>query len=206
MKNITIGLVIVFAALWTNFVFAGSPLIHTKFYSAYYLNEKVQLAEQVEFLDGKIAGYLADKNVSPDLKVAVINALQWNEKGKNNIETYQMFLGRKYGKSQESLNPDELTGDELLCLGYMISLDKSRKLTEALPILEKAKNKNSQSYTTQLIYSLALAQNFINKSDACQAWTVCNNVRNDAALMQDLNAEAIVIIFEKVDEYKEKCK
>ena len=153
-----------------------------------------------------MAGYIADKNVAVDQKLAVINALQWNEKGKNNVETFKMFLGRKYGKDFNNLNLDELSGDELLCLGYMISLDKQRKLTEALPILEKAKVKNSTSYTTQLICSLAFAQNYINTSQDCDAWKVCDNVRNNTALVQDFNSEAITIIFEQVDTYKDKCK
>lgn len=206
MKKILIVFITGFITICGNIVFAGSPLIQTRFYSAYYLNEKVQLAEQLEFLDGSMAGYIADKNVAVDQKLAVINALQWNEKGKNNVETFKMFLGRKYGKDFNNLNLDELSGDELLCLGYMISLDKQRKLTEALPILEKAKVKNSTSYSTQLICSLAFAQNYINTSQDCDAWKVCDNVRKNTALVQDFNSEAITIIFEQVDTYKDKCK
>jgi hypothetical protein len=185
---------------------AGSPLIQTSFYSAYYMNEKVQLAEQLEFLDGALAAYIADKSVVIDQKLAVINALQWNEKGKNNVETFKMFLGRKYGKGFDNLTKDDLTGDEALCLGYMISLDRQKKLSDALPYLEMAKTKNPRSYSAQLFYTLAIAQDFINKSNACDAWTVCDIARNNVALVQDLNPEANSLIFTAVDAYKGECK
>jgi hypothetical protein len=206
MKKILIASVVVFITLGAGFAYAGSPLIPTKFYSAFYLNEKVQLAEQLEFLDGSLAGYIADKSVALDQKLAVINALQWNEKGKNNVETFKMFLGRLYGKEYDNLNLEELSGDELLCLGYMIALDKQRKLSDALPILEKAKAKNLTSYATQLIYTLATAQSLINSSKGCDAWKVCDALRNNTSLVQDFNAEANTIIFEQVDTYKDNCK
>lgn len=205
MKKILFAAIAVIGILCGNIVYAGSSLIHTGFYSAYYLNEKVQMAEQLEFLDGTLAAFVADNNVAIGPKLAVINALQWNEKGKNNVETFKMFLGRKYGKDFSSLNPDEMNGNDLLCLGYMISLDKQRKLAEALPILEKAKNKNTSSYAAQLIYSLALAQTYVNSSKKCDAWKVCDNVRMNSVLVQDFEQEAIDIIFKEVDLLKDSC-
>jgi tetratricopeptide (TPR) repeat protein len=206
MKKIIIAFTAGLLLGTANIVFAGSPLIQTSFYSAYYLNEKVQIAEQLEFLDGSLATYVADKNVAVDQKLAVINALQWNEKGKNSVETFKMVLGRMYGKSYDNLNMDELTGDELLCLGYMISLDKQRKLTEAIPYLEKAKDKNPTSYITQLIFSMAVAQDYINKSNPCEAWNICNNTRNNTSLKQDFDNEANELIFRAVEVYKAECK
>jgi len=184
---------------------AGSPLSNIKFYFAYQSNEKVQLAEQQGFLDGNIAFYLMDENVAIDQKAAVINALNWDEKGKNNADTYKMFLGRKYGKGYENLDISELTGVESFCLGYMLLLDKNRKPEESLPVLEQAKTKNAKSYTVSIIHALASAQNFLNNSDECNAWTVCNKVRSDVSLTQDLSSEAVRIIFTEVDNYKNTC-
>lgn len=206
MKKVIIASLVVFITLAAGFCYAGSPLIQTSFYSAYYMNEKVQQAEQLEFLDGGLAAYVADNNVTIGEKLAVINALQWNEKGKNNVETFKMFLGRKYGKGFENLNLDEINGNDLLCLGYMISLDKQRKIAEALPILEKAKAKNPTSYSAQLIHTLATAQTLINSSKGCDAWKACDAVRNNTALVQDLNPEATAIIFGQVDTYSDTCK
>ncbi len=206
MKKIIIGSLVVLITLAAGFSYAGSPLIQTSFYSAYYMNEKVQVAEQLEFLDGVLAAYVADNNIAIGEKLAVINALQWNEKGKNNVETFKMFLGRKYGKGFENLNLDEINGNDLLCLGYMISLDKQGKIIEALPILEKAKAKNLTSYSTQLISTLATAQTLINSSKSCDAWKVCDALRNNTTLVQDFSPEAKATIFEQVDSYKDSCK
>jgi hypothetical protein len=206
MKKSIIASLAVFIVLAAGFSYAGSPLIQTSFYSAYYMNEKVQLAERLEFLDGALAGFVADNAVPIGEKLAVINALQWNEKGKNNVETFKMFLGRKYGKSYENLNLDEINGNDLLCLGYMISLDKQHKIAEALPILEKAKIKNVTSYCAQLISTLATAQALINSSKSCDAWKTCDALRNNDTLVQDFSPEAKAIIFEQVDSYKDSCK
>ncbi len=206
MKKVYIALFVGLMIFCGNIAKAGSPLIQTSFYSAYYMNEKVQLAEQVEFLDGVLAAYIADKSIPIDQKLAVINTLPWNEKGKNNVTTFKMVLGRKYGKGYDNLTLDELSADELLCLGYMISLDSQSKLADALPYLEKAKNKNPQSYAANLFYSLAIAQDFINKSNLCEAWKICDTIRSNDSLVQDFDIEANAIIFTAVDSYKAECK
>jgi hypothetical protein len=205
MKNFNkfiLTAVILFAA---QFIFADSPLSQTKFFTAYYLNEKVQYAEELGFLDGVLAGYLMDQSVTIDLKAAVINTLPVSEKGKNNKATFEMFLGRKYGKNSENLNYSELSGDELFCLGYLTLMIDSKDVTQALSLLKLSSAKNSSSYTINLIYNLALAQNYLAVSDKCNAWSVCNMVRTNHSLNHDLNDEAGIIIFEQVDKYKDTC-
>ena len=206
MKKTSLILIIALFILYGSTVLAGSPLSQIKFYSAYQMNEKVQLAENRGILDGEIAFYLMDESVLLENKAAVINALSWGEKGKNNTDTYKMFLGRKYGKSYLDLNLDELKGDELFCLGYMIFMDENRDLSEAIPVLERAKANNEKSFTVNLIYSLSLAQVFINDSEDCRAWEFCNNFRNNEELTQDMNQAAVDIIFSSIDEYKVDCE
>lgn len=205
MKNFSkliLTAVFFFAA---QYIFAGSPLSQTKFFSAYYLNEKVQYAEELGFLDGILAGYLMDQSITIDLKAAVINALPVSEKGKNNKATFEMFLGRKYGKNSETLNYGELSGDELFCLGYLALIIDSKDITHALKLLQLSLEKNTSSYTINLIYNLALAQNYLASSDDCNAWSVCNKVRTNPTLNHDLNDEAGLIIFEQVDKFKDAC-
>lgn len=194
------------------FVFTGkvliadSPVTSTDFYKAYLQIEQVQQAEQHGILDGHLAGYLLDETVSIDKKAAVINALAVKEKVKNNAVTFKMFLARKYGATHKELNLDLLNGDELFCLGYLTVADDYSNAGEALPILERAKEKNAKSYTVNIIFALTQAQIYVDNSDKCSAWTVCDKVRNDASLNQDLNQVAIDIIFGHIDKYKEKCK
>jgi hypothetical protein len=205
MKNIVKLISTVIVVLATQTVFGDSPLSQTKFFTAYYLNENVQYAEQTGILDGRLAGYLVEESVPAELKAAVINALRWDVKGKNNISTFEMFLGRKYGKSFEKLNEMELTGDELFCLGYLVLMDQKGDLNRAVRLLEKAKAKNSSSYTVNLIYNLATAQKYLKSSDKCNAWKACDAVRNDSSLKQDFSNEASRMIFDEVDKLKDSC-
>ena len=206
MKNLKYIFVFALIAFVGNILIASSPLSDIKFYMAYQSNEKVQLAEQQGFLDGDISFYLMDEAVSIDQKAAVINALDWGEKGKNNVVTFKMFLGRKYGKSYEALDVAELSAVESFCLGYMLMLDDNKNLENAKNALEQAQTKNVKSYAINLVHAMASGQNFLNASDECGAWTACNNVRTDVSLTQDLNSEAIRIIFAEVDNYKSSCQ
>lgn len=194
------------------FVFTGkvsiadSPVTSTDFYKAYLQIEQVQQAEQHGILDGHLAGYLLDETVSIDKKAAVINALAGKEKVKNNAVTFKMFLARKYGSTHKELNLDLLNGDELFCLGYLTVADDYSNAGEALPILERAKAKNAKSYTVNIIFALTQAQIYVDNSEKCSAWTVCDNVKSNVALNQDLDQEAVNIIFNSIDEYKVDCE
>ena len=56
------------------------------------------------------------------------------------------------------------------------------------------------------MYSLSLAQVFINDSEECKAWQLCDNLRNNGELTQDMNQAAVDIIFNSIDEYKADCE
>lgn len=205
MKKFRTLLLVALALLMSSIIFAGSPLIKASFYEAYQFNETVQYAETQGVVDGKIAFYLMDENVSLGDKTAVINALKWNEKSKANADTYKMFLGRKYGVAYENLELSNLKGDELLCLGYMMLLDENKELSDAIGVLDMAIEKNTQSYITNLIHALAKAQMFLNDGQDCDAWTVCNTIRANSSLSKDINDQAINLIYQEVDAYKSAC-
>lgn len=200
----TIILVAVFS-ITCNVLFATSPLIKASFYEAYQSDEIVQYAEMLVMIDGDVSFYLMDETVSLGNKAAVINALQWNEKSKTNVDTYKMFLGRKYGVGYKDLDLNKLSGDELLCLGYMMLLDENVNLDDSKGILELAIEKNTTSYISNLIYALASAQIHLNDSQECEAYTVCNSIRTNAAFTKDINDQAIGMIFQEVDAYKSAC-
>lgn len=206
MKKFNSILIVLFVSFSCNIVFAASPLVKASFYEAYQNNEMVQYAEKLSIVDGKIAFYLMDENINLGEKAAVINALNWNENSKNNADTYKMFLGRKYGVGYESLDFAELSGDELLCLGYIMLLVDNKNITEATGILNMAIEKNTQSYITNLIYALASAQIHLNDGKDCDAWTICNSIRTDAAFTKDVDDQALEMIYLEVDAYKDSCK
>jgi len=205
MKKFSTILIAVLISFSYNSIFAASPLVKASFYEAYQFNETVQYAETQGVVDGKIAFYLMDENISLGDKTAVINALKWNEKSKENADTYKMFLGRKYGVAYESLELNNLKGDELLCLGYIMLLDENKELADAISVLDMAIEKNTQSYITNLIHALAKAQMFLNDGQDCDAWTVCNTVRTNASFSKDINDQAINLIYQEVDAYKSAC-
>lgn len=205
MKNFRSVLIVILMSFSCNILFAASPLIKASFYEAYQSNEIVQYVEERGMFDGRVAAFLVDENVSLGEKAAVINALPWNEKNKESVNTYKMFLGRKHGVGYEDLKLADLSGDELLCLGYMMLLDENIEISEAQEVLELAIEKNTQSYTTNLIYALASAQVHLNASQDCDAWTICNSIRADAAFTKDLNDQAIGLIYQEIDVYKSSC-
>lgn len=205
MKKFSSILIFVLISFGFNFIFAASPLTKVSFYEAYQSNEMVQYVEELGMFDGRVAAYLIDVNNSLGEKAAVINALPWNEKNSESVNTYKMFLGRQYGVSYKALNLTDLIGDELLCLGYMMLLDNNIEISEARGVLEMAIEKNTKSYVTNLIYTLTSAQLNLNDNQDCEAWTVCNSIRIDASFTKDLNDQAIGLIYQDVDAFKSAC-
>jgi len=205
MKNFRTVLITVLISFTCNILFAASPLIKASFYEAYQSNEIVQYVEERGMFDGRVAAFLMDENVALGEKAAVINALPWNENNKESVNTFKMFLGRNYGVGYESLKLNDLSGDELLCLGYMMLLDENIEISEAQGVLELSIEKNTKSYVTNLIYALSSAQVHIDASQDCDAWTLCNSIRTDAAFTKDINDQAIGLIFQEVDVYKSAC-
>ena len=201
MKKFSFLLIVLASFTFSNII-ASTPLTKVSFYEAYQFSEMVQYAEKQGKVDGKIAFYLMDENNDLGERAAVINALGWNEQSKANADTYKMFLGRKYGVAYESLELNNLTGDELLCLGYLVVMDENKDLSEALGVLELAIQKNTQSYITNMIYALASAQIRLNDKQECDAWTLCNSIRTDASFKKDISDQAIGLIYQEVDVYK----
>lgn len=204
MKKFSFLLIVLASFTFSNII-ASTPLTKVSFYEAYQFSEMVQYAEKQGKVDGKIAFYLMDENNDLGERAAVINALGWNEQSKANADTYKMFLGRKYGVAYESLELNNLTGDELLCLGYLVVMDENKDLSEALGVLELAIQKNTQSYITNMIYALASAQIRLNDKQECDAWTLCNSIRTDASFKKDISDQAIGLIYQEVDVYKSAC-
>lgn len=73
-------------------------------------------------------------------------------------------------------------------------------VNEALSIALKArsmdkKNKKS-SYALNMVCSLIEAQHQLNRRRYCQAFKLCDAVRNNKSLEQDLNKEAQKIVFD----------
>ncbi len=184
--------------------YAGNPL--TTNFSDYYSSiEQVNLAEQYGQLDGELASYLLDASVSTENKAAVINALYVDSKADFNATSFRQYLARRLKVDWQNIDLSQLTGDELFCLGYLTVMDNPSESQAAFVILEQAKEKSNSSFTVNLFYSLVQAQIFADDNNNCAAFKVCEDVRNDEALVSDFNEAAINVIFESVNDYQEKC-
>ena len=82
-------LTFVFVVLFGNFVFADSPLTSTAIYKAYLDVPMVaKVSKSNGILNDEVFDYLNSNLNSLDKKIAVINALKWNVRGKKNAAYY----------------------------------------------------------------------------------------------------------------------
>jgi hypothetical protein len=182
-------------------IFADSPLTSTAFSKAYKDSKIVQLASQAEGkLNKELMDYLIDKKNPIELKVALINELSWDFNGKNNSELFSEYL-----KKNKVKNINKASADILICYAYLKAFDNYFEVDEAITYAQKAKAKNKKkSYTINIICALIEAQKAMD-SNWCKVYTLTNDVRIDETLTKDMKEEAVNIIFEYMDIYKDYC-
>ena len=184
---------------------ADSPLTSTEFSKA-YLNEPILVkASKVKGkLSNELMIYLTDETKPVDVKMALINKLGWNAKGKNNASIFLKYLIQE----KTYLNKEDFfengKADHLLCFSYLTAMDDYNDVTDAIRYSGYALSKNPKNFTCQMISALIYAQKVIY-SDRCQVYKLTNEVRNNNSLIRDMRAEAISIIFEYMDLYKHNC-
>ena len=215
-KQIILGL----GALLSVEVFGDSPLTSTAFSEAYLSEPIVMAAGRARGkITRQIMDYLAEKTNPIDVKVAAINKLSWDINGKSNAAQFLEYLrensmdsaARAYQPGADSISVfmqdpllETLGADELLCYSYMLALDNYFSIDQALAYAEMAVQKNPESYTFCMITALIQAQKLM-ENDWCGVYQACEYVRADPSLKKDMKDEAIAIIFEYMDGYKEYC-
>jgi len=204
MKNIC--LVIIMLLFTSNHAFADSPLTSTEIYKAYDKLPIIQLAGNSKgLLTVELIKYLVDTGNPTDVKIALINRLGWDIKGKKNASIFIKYLRSKYGYKTAADLTTRLSASDLICIAYLKSLDNYFDTKEALTYANAAQAKEPKSYTINIIRSLIKAQDYVDRS-YCQVFEIVDEVRTDASLTIDLNKEASDIIFEYIDGYKKYCK
>ncbi len=139
---------------------------------------------------------------SIDVKAAVVNALGWDIKGKNNALIYRTFLAGAYNTSPQNLDLNLLSVGELMSLGYVTALDDYFNVIPALAILQRAKRRGRNSYTIAMIESLARAQ---QAKDFCQKWKAVQPLEFSNQLNIDMRRTARAIIWEYMRSYEKYC-
>jgi len=204
MKNIFLGiLALLFSSYYAS---ADSPLTSTEIYKAYEKLPIIQLAGNSSgLLTKELIKYLADKDNPTDVKIAIINRLGWDTKGKTNASILIKYLKSKYGFKTSVELKAGLSASDLICIAYLMSMDNYFETKEALTFATAAQAKEPKSYTINIIRSLIKAQDYVYKS-CCQVFKIVDEVRSDERHITDFNKEASDIIFEYIDGYKKYCK
>ena len=195
-------IIVVIGLLFNQNLLAGSPLTSTNIHEAYKDSAIIQLALKTEGkLTFALMNYLSDTKKPIELKIALINALGWDFNGKNNSTLFYEYL--KENQNLKDIN--ETSADILICYAYLKALDNYFDVDDAIKFAQKAKLKKKNSYTINIICALIEAQKAMG-SDWCEVYNLTNNVRINDALQIDMKEDAIKIIFEYMDLYKDYCE
>ena len=195
-------IILVIGLLFNQNLLAGSPLTSTNIHEAYKDSAIIQLALKTEGkLTVELMNYLSDAKKPIELKIALINALGWDFNGKNNSTQFYEYLK----ENQNLKNINETSADILICYAYLKALDNYFDVDDAIKFAQKAKSKNKNSYTINIICALIEAQKAMG-SNWCEVYNLTNNIRVNDALQIDMKEDAIKIIFEYMNLYKDYCK
>ncbi len=203
MKKIAIAGLMLFLFIAST-VKADSPLTSTYFATSYYNYPVVSQAELAREVNDAVAAFLLDEKNPIDAKAAVINAIGWSYDGTKNAEKFKEYLAKSKGITTAQINLDNLTADQLFCLGYLQAMDNYFELDEAINILEKAASKNKTSFTIQLILNITKSTKTMD-TDYCKVWTLTAEVLNNKSLQRDMKTAAIQSIVDYMILYKADC-
>jgi hypothetical protein len=119
--------------LFNNTINADSPLTSTDFYKAYLdVPEVLEASKSDGVLSSNFFNFLNAKENKIDAKIALINALKWNLKGKKNAQVYinKLFaLNKNYTSNNFYL---KASAEELICYSYIKAMDNYFDVYELL--------------------------------------------------------------------------
>ena len=206
MKN-KLFIALVFGLLVNQKLLADSPLTSTPFCEAYKDLQLIQIASESKGkLTSEIMNYLSDNSNPIEVKIALINKVAnsgWEIafEETNNAEIFLKYLE----ETEDGFFLFNASSEILICYAYIKALDNYFDVTEAAMWAEMARTGNEESYTIQIIAALIFAQQAMD-SDWCEVYNLTNSVRENKALEKDMREEAISIIFDYMDLYKDDCE
>lgn len=201
MKKITVlSLVLAILFVFSLCAYGDSPITSTDISSAYMDNEMVKKAAASKEVTLEIAQFLHSDANPVDVKAAVINAIGWDSNGQDNAELYSNLI---FKKSLEDLKPDELSGGDLFCIGYLGALSNYMEPQSAIFLLEKAEDKLGDSLAVSMVTAVVKAQDAFFNGKFYSSWKLIEQVRDNKALKQDLRAQAVKGITDYMQLYSE---
>ena len=203
IKNLLLCL---FFLLLANQSFADSPLTSTEFYKGYI---DIAIVKQARKSDGIITEkqlqFLTNSKNPIAIKLALINGLGWDTKGKSNAPKYLAYLFKKQPLLNYKNFYNKATATQLICYAYLKAMDDYFNVKSASVFARQAMRKAPTSYAIHLIGTLIQVQG-ANQNNWCDVYTKINQVRKDKKLQLDMRLISAAAVFGYTDRYKEYCK
>lgn len=203
IKNLLLCL---FFLLLANQSFADSPLTSTEFYKGYI---DIAIVKQARKSDGIITEkqlqFLTNSKNPVAIKLALINSLGWNTKGKSNAPKYLAYLFEKQPLLNYKNFYNKATTTQLICYAYLKAMDDYFNVKSASVFARQAMRKAPTTYSIHLIGTLIQVQG-ANQNNWCSVYTKINQVHKNKKLQLDMRLISAAAVFGYTDRYKEYCK
>lgn len=192
--------------LLANTAFADSPLTSTPFYKGYL---DVAVIKEALKSNGKITEkqlqFLTNSKNPIAVKLALINSLGWDTKGKSNASKYIDYVFEKQPQLNYKNFIIKASAEELICYAYLKAMDDYFNVKSASVFAKQAMRKAPTSYSIHLIGTLIQVQG-LNAMNWCNIYTKMTQVRTNKKLKLDMRLISTVAIFGYTDGYKKYCK
>lgn len=195
-----------FFLLLANQSFADSPLTSTEFYKGYI---DVAIIKEARKSDGIITEkqlqFLTNSKNPIAIKLALINSLGWNTKGKSNAPQYLEYLFEQKPHLNYKNFINKASAEELICYAYLRAMDDYFNVKSASVFARQAMLKAPTNYSIHLIGTLIQVQD-TNQNNWCIVYTKMNQVRTNNKLQKDFKSKSIAAVFSYTDGYKKYCE
>lgn len=203
IKNLLFCICFFFVA---NTSFADSPLTSTPFYKGYM---DIAIIKTAAKSNGKITElqlqFLTNPKKPIAVKLALINSLGWNTKGKSNAPEYLVYLFEQKPQLSYKNFINKASVEELICYAYLKAMDDYFNVKSASVFARQAMLKAPTSYSIHLIGTLIQVQG-AKQNNWCSIYTKINQVRINKKLQLDMRLISAAAVFDYTDGYKEYCK
>lgn len=186
--------------------FADSPLTSTEFYKGYIDIAIIKEARKSNgIITEKQLQFLTNSKNPIAIKLALINSLGWNTKGKSNAPKYLAYLFENQPLLNYKNFYNKATTTQLICYAYLKAMDDYFNVKSASVFARQAMHKAPTTYSIHLIGTLIQVQG-LNAINWCSIYTKMNQIRTNKKLKLDMRLISTAAIFSYTDGYKEYCK
>ncbi|MBP6183121.1 hypothetical protein [Flavobacterium sp.] len=203
IKNLLLCICFFFVA---NTSFADSPLTSTPFYKGYMDIAIIKTASKSNgIITEQQLQFLTNSKNPIAIKLALINGLGWDTKGKSNAPKYLAYLFEKQPLLNYKNFYNKATATQLICYAYLKAMDDYFNVKSASIFARQAMRKAPTTYSIHLIGTLIQVQG-LNAINWCSIYTKMNQVRTNKKLNLDMRLISTAAIFSYTNGYKEYCK